>query len=265
VILQTRGDAAGAARCLLAAGDTDRAFSIVFEAAHCRADASDIPGIAAFVNLFPRKLVTESDSRMLTYALMPGLAGQVAEAHAWLQRARMRISDEPARGRRTSRPWTRCGFSPSRSSRGRAMRSTPAAVRSTRAWTAGPGPCSRHRVPVRAPAPPARPGGRKQIAGRIALPEMTVISVLSSSPSGHGSDQPPDLVIGVHRETGKGLHHPAEQAACRERQRRLAGYVRIVTRQLGVCGSDAASLQSCTPLLPICVPAIAECARAVVL
>ena len=32
---------------------------------------------------------------MLTYALMLGLAGQVAEAHAWLQRAQMRIGDEP--------------------------------------------------------------------------------------------------------------------------------------------------------------------------
>ena len=95
VILQTRGDVAGAVRCLLAAGDTDRAFSIVFEAAHRRADVSDIPGIAAFVNLFPRELVTESASRMLTYALMLGLAGQVAKAHAWLQRAQMRISDEP--------------------------------------------------------------------------------------------------------------------------------------------------------------------------
>jgi len=95
VILQTRGDVAGAVRCLLAAGDTDRAFSIVFEAAHRRADVSDIPGIAAFVNLFPRELVTESASRMLTYALMLGLAGQLAEAHAWLQRAQIRISDEP--------------------------------------------------------------------------------------------------------------------------------------------------------------------------
>jgi len=95
VILQTRGDVAGAARCLLAAGDTDRAFSLVFEAAHRRADLSDTPGIAAFVNLFPRELVTESASRMLTYALMLGLAGRVAEAHAWLHRAQMRISDEP--------------------------------------------------------------------------------------------------------------------------------------------------------------------------
>ena len=94
-ILQTRGDVAGAVRCLLAAGDTDRAFSIVFEAAYRRADVTDIPGIAAFVNLFPRELVTESASRMLTYALTLGLANQVAEAHAWLQRAQMRISDEP--------------------------------------------------------------------------------------------------------------------------------------------------------------------------
>jgi ATP/maltotriose-dependent transcriptional regulator MalT len=94
-ILQTRGDIAGAARCLLAAGDTDQAFSIVFEAAYRRADLSDTPGIAAFVNLFPQELVTESASRMLTYALMLGLAGQVADAHAWLQRAQIRISDEP--------------------------------------------------------------------------------------------------------------------------------------------------------------------------
>ena len=95
MILQARGDIAGAVRCLLAAGDTDRAFSLVFEAAYRRADLADIPGIAAFVNLFPLELVTESASRMLTYALMLGLAGQLAEAHAWLQRAQMRISDEP--------------------------------------------------------------------------------------------------------------------------------------------------------------------------
>ena len=95
VILQARGDIAGAVRCLLAAGDTDRAFSVVFEAAYRRADLSDTPGIAAFVNLFPQELVTESASRMLTYALMLGLAGQVTEAHAWLQRAQIRISDEP--------------------------------------------------------------------------------------------------------------------------------------------------------------------------
>jgi LuxR family transcriptional regulator, maltose regulon positive regulatory protein len=94
-ILQARGDIAGAVRCLLAAGDSDRAFSIVFEAAYRRADLSDTPGIAAFVSLFPQELVTESASRMLTYALMLGLAGQLAEAHAWLQRAQMRISDEP--------------------------------------------------------------------------------------------------------------------------------------------------------------------------
>ena len=49
----------------------------------------------AFVNLFPPELVTESASRMLTYALMLGLSGQVGEAHAWLQRAQKRIDDEP--------------------------------------------------------------------------------------------------------------------------------------------------------------------------
>ena len=94
-ILQARDDIAGAVRCLLAAGDTDRAFSIVSGAAYRRADLADTAGIMAFVNLFPRELVTESASRMLTYAMMLGLAGQLAEGHAWLQRARMRIGDEP--------------------------------------------------------------------------------------------------------------------------------------------------------------------------
>jgi len=94
-ILEVRDDLAGAARCLLAAGDADQAFSLVFNAAYRRADLSDTPGIAAFVNLFPRELVTDSASRMLTYGLMLGLSGEVAEARAWLQRARLRISDEP--------------------------------------------------------------------------------------------------------------------------------------------------------------------------
>jgi LuxR family transcriptional regulator, maltose regulon positive regulatory protein len=94
-ILRARGDVAGAVRCLLAAGDTDRAFSIVFEAAFRRYDLADIPGIAAFVNLFPRELVTGSASRMLTYALVLGMTGQLAEAQAWVQRAQARIGDEP--------------------------------------------------------------------------------------------------------------------------------------------------------------------------
>jgi DNA-binding CsgD family transcriptional regulator len=94
-MLEARGDIAGAARCYLAASDSDRAFSIVFQAAYRRADVSDIPGIVAFANLFPPELVTESASRMLTYALTLGLAGQVAEAHAWLQRAQLRIGAEP--------------------------------------------------------------------------------------------------------------------------------------------------------------------------
>ena len=94
-ILQARGDVAGAVRCLLAAGDTDQAFSIVFEAAYGRNNLIDIPAKLAFVNLFPRELVTESVSRMLMYGLMLGLSGQAAEAHAWLQRARVRIGDEP--------------------------------------------------------------------------------------------------------------------------------------------------------------------------
>ena len=94
-ILQARGDVAGAVRCLLAAGDTDRAFSIVFEGAYRRYDLGDIPGIVAFVNLFPRELVTESASRMLTYALVLGMSGQLAEAYAWVQRAQARIGDDP--------------------------------------------------------------------------------------------------------------------------------------------------------------------------
>ncbi len=94
-ILQARGEDAGAVRCLLAAGDTDRAFSIVFEAAYGRYDLGDIPGVVAFVNLFPRELVTESAFRMLTYTLVLGMSGQLDEAYAWVQRAQARIGDEP--------------------------------------------------------------------------------------------------------------------------------------------------------------------------
>lgn len=39
--------------------------------------------------------MTESASRILIYALMLVLSGRLAEAHAWLQRARVRIGDEP--------------------------------------------------------------------------------------------------------------------------------------------------------------------------
>jgi hypothetical protein len=95
---------------------------------------------------------------------------------------------------------------------------------------------------------------------------MAVISVfvhLSTPPRERG--QPPSLVIGMCEETAEDLHHPAEQAASRRRQRCLAGYVRIVAPQPGVCGSDAGFLVSCAALLPICVPAIAGYARAVVL
>ena len=42
-----------------------------------RADLADTQGIMAFVNLFSRELVTESASRMLTYAMMLGLSGQI--------------------------------------------------------------------------------------------------------------------------------------------------------------------------------------------
>ena len=43
-IMEARGDIAGAARCLLAAGDTERAFSIVFAAAYHRADLAVTAG-----------------------------------------------------------------------------------------------------------------------------------------------------------------------------------------------------------------------------
>jgi hypothetical protein len=95
---------------------------------------------------------------------------------------------------------------------------------------------------------------------------MAVLSVfvhLSTAPRERG--QPPSLVIGMRQETAEDLHHPAEQAASRRRQRCLAGYVRIVAPQLGVCGTDAEFLVSCAALLPVRVPAIAEYARAVVL
>jgi LuxR family transcriptional regulator, maltose regulon positive regulatory protein len=138
--MEARGDIAGAVRCLLAAGDTDRAFSIVYEAAYQRADLCDVPGIVAFVNLFPPELVTESASRMLTYALMLGLSGQVGRLMPGCSARRSGSLTSRSHGRRTSRPWMCSGFSRSPSPPGPAMRSTPAAGRSRRsrrAWTWG--------------------------------------------------------------------------------------------------------------------------------
>ena len=139
-IMEARGDVAGAVRCLLAAGDTDRAFSIVFGAAWRRSDLGDNPGIAAFVNLFPRELVTESASRMLTYAVMLGFYGQVAEAHAWVQRAQKRIGDEPEARAEDVATLDVLRLLTFAVTAGRPMRSTPAAGRSRRSrrvWTSG--------------------------------------------------------------------------------------------------------------------------------
>ena len=94
-ILEARGDLAGAAHCLLSAGDNERAFDVVFTAAGRLADVSDLPGIASLINLFPLELVTESAHRMLTYAFMLGLCGRASDALAWLERAAVRISLDP--------------------------------------------------------------------------------------------------------------------------------------------------------------------------
>jgi LuxR family transcriptional regulator, maltose regulon positive regulatory protein len=95
-VLEGRGDIAGSARCLLAAGDVDRAFSLVSDAAISRADFADNAGLVALVNIFPRDLVPVSVSRMLIYALILGLSGRLEEAHAWLQRASTRLGEDPA-------------------------------------------------------------------------------------------------------------------------------------------------------------------------
>jgi LuxR family transcriptional regulator, maltose regulon positive regulatory protein len=93
--LEGRGDIAGSARCLLAAGDVDRAFSLVSDAAISRADYADNAGLVALVNIFPRDLVPVSVSRMLIYALILGLSGRLEEAHAWLRRASTRLGEDP--------------------------------------------------------------------------------------------------------------------------------------------------------------------------
>jgi len=99
-ILEGRGEIAQAVGCLLAAGDIDRAFDLVFAAAYRRADLCDTSGILTLVSLFPRELVTESASRMLTYALMLGLADHMEEGQSWLERAFVRLtSDDGASAR----------------------------------------------------------------------------------------------------------------------------------------------------------------------
>ena len=95
VILEKRGEFAGAVRHLLSADEADRAFSLVFLAAYWQHDKGDIPAVEAMVGLFPRHLVELSTFRMLTYALMLGLCGKPAEGVPWLERAAIRLVDEP--------------------------------------------------------------------------------------------------------------------------------------------------------------------------
>ena len=90
---------------------------------------------------------------------------------------------------------------------------------------------------------------RRSMRPSAPLPGMIVISVLSSSSSATERDQPPGPVTGLGQETGEDLHDPAAEAAVRRRQRRPAGHVRIVARQLGISGSDAGFLRSCARLL----------------
>jgi ATP/maltotriose-dependent transcriptional regulator MalT len=94
-IFASRGDTRGAVRCLLAAGDVDRAFSMVFVAAYARHDRADLAGVVAFVNLFPLELVSGSAFRMLTYGLMLGMCNRADDAISWIQRAATRIAAEP--------------------------------------------------------------------------------------------------------------------------------------------------------------------------
>ena len=94
-VLEGRGDVAGAVGHLLAAGDTDRAFSLAFTNAFERSDHADKTAAAAWVDLFPQELAGGSVSRMLTYALALGLLGRTDEGLAWLERAALRLADDP--------------------------------------------------------------------------------------------------------------------------------------------------------------------------
>ncbi len=94
-VLEGRGDFVGAVGHLLAAGDTDRAFSLAFTNAFERSDHADKRAAAAWVDLFPQELAAGSVARMLTYALALGLLGRTDEGLAWLERAALRLADDP--------------------------------------------------------------------------------------------------------------------------------------------------------------------------
>ena len=94
-VLEGRGDVVGAVGHLLAAGDADRAFSLAFTNAFERSDHADKSAATAWVDLFPQELAAGSVSRMLTYALALGLLGRTDEGLVWLERAALRLADDP--------------------------------------------------------------------------------------------------------------------------------------------------------------------------
>ena len=96
VLFEARGEFFGAVRHLLEAGDVDRAFSIAFSKAYERYDHSDKSAALAWISVVSEELVGESVSRMLTVASALGLAGRILEAYAWIDRASVKLAEDPA-------------------------------------------------------------------------------------------------------------------------------------------------------------------------
>ncbi|HEY6317626.1 MAG TPA: LuxR C-terminal-related transcriptional regulator [Acidimicrobiia bacterium] len=90
-----RRNVIGAVWCYLHAGDNDRAFVLISDMVYDRYDRGDTSSAAAWVELLPLGLVTQSPSHMLTYGMMLFFLGRVDEALAWAARAQRILDADP--------------------------------------------------------------------------------------------------------------------------------------------------------------------------
>jgi LuxR family maltose regulon positive regulatory protein len=94
-VLEARGDILRAVDHLLAVGDPDRAFELVFLPAVEGWDHDDVTAMAAWVSAFPIEYVGESIDRMLHFAFAFGMCARLDEAAAWLEKAQRALAVEP--------------------------------------------------------------------------------------------------------------------------------------------------------------------------
>jgi LuxR family maltose regulon positive regulatory protein len=90
-----RGEIAATAVHLVAAGDYDRAFDLVFDSTFALWERDDIDTVRSKLDVFPIDYICASPHRMLVFALALVLSRRFDEGREWLDRAQRAIECDP--------------------------------------------------------------------------------------------------------------------------------------------------------------------------